>query len=70
MAALAEALPRTRIAGVEDIGLDGDAIEAQAFAYLAVRSLRGLPLSYPSTTGVAGPMRGGRLAKGRRLNRA
>jgi len=70
LAALAEALPRTRIAPVEEIGLDGDAIEAQAFAYLAVRSLRGLPLSYPTTTGVAEPMRGGRLAKGRRLNRA
>ena len=70
MAALAETLPRTRIAAVEEIGLDGDAIEAQAFAYLAVRSLQGLPLSYPSTTGVAEPMRGGRLAKGSRLNRA
>jgi anhydro-N-acetylmuramic acid kinase len=70
MAALAAALPRTRIAAVEEIGLDGDAIEAQAFAYLAVRSLRGLPLSYPSTTGVAVPMLGGRHAKGRRLNRA
>jgi len=42
-------------------GLDGDALEAQAFAYLAVRSLEGLPLSLPSTTGVARPMTGGRL---------
>ncbi len=46
---------------VESQGWSGDAIEAQAFAYLAVRSLRGLPLSLPSTTGVPTPMTGGRL---------
>ncbi len=40
---------------------DGDALEAQAFAFLAVRSLRGLPLSLPSTTGVARPTPGGTL---------
>ena len=45
---------------VEDVGWDGDALEAQAFAYLAVRSLRGLPLSMPSTTGVSRPTLGGR----------
>jgi len=37
---------------IEDLGFDGDALEAQAFAYLAVRSIRKLPLSLPSTTGV------------------
>jgi anhydro-N-acetylmuramic acid kinase len=46
---------------VEAVGWDGDAIEAQAFAYLAVRSMQGLPLSLPSTTGVPRPMPGGRL---------
>jgi anhydro-N-acetylmuramic acid kinase len=46
---------------VEEVGWDGDALEAQAFAYLAVRSVRGLPLSLPSTTGVSQPMSGGRL---------
>ena len=46
---------------VEAVGWDGDALEAQAFAFLAVRSLRGLPLSVPSTTGVPGPTAGGRL---------
>ena len=46
---------------VEETGWDGDALEAQAFAFLAVRSLRGLPLSLPSTTGVAAPTRGGTL---------
>jgi anhydro-N-acetylmuramic acid kinase len=46
---------------VEAVGWDGDALEAQAFGYLAVRSLRGLPLSFPSTTGVPAPQTGGRL---------
>lgn len=46
---------------VERAGWDGDALEAQAFAYLAVRSLDGLPLSLPSTTGVARPITGGTL---------
>ena len=46
---------------VEAAGWDGDALEAQAFAYLAVRSLEGLPLSLPTTTGVPRPMPGGRL---------
>ncbi|MCD6074724.1 MAG: anmK [Rhodospirillales bacterium] len=43
----------------EDMGWDGDALEAQAFAYLAVRHMAGLPLSFPSTTGVPRPMAGG-----------
>jgi anhydro-N-acetylmuramic acid kinase len=51
---------------VEEVGWDGDALEAQAFAYLAVRSVRGLSLSLPSTTGVARPMSGGRLFPGSR----
>ncbi len=49
------------VEAVETIGWDGDALEAQAFAYLAVRSLRDLPLSLPRTTGVASPTVGGRL---------
>lgn len=48
----------------EDKGWRGDFIEAEAFAYLAVRSLHGLPLSLPSTTGVPEPMTGGTLNKG------
>jgi anhydro-N-acetylmuramic acid kinase len=43
----------------DTIGLRGDAIEAECFALLAVRSARGLPLSYPGTTGVKGPTTGG-----------
>jgi anhydro-N-acetylmuramic acid kinase len=49
------------VAPVEHAGWDGDALEAQAFAYLAVRSVKGLPLSLPQTTGVAAPMPGGRF---------
>jgi anhydro-N-acetylmuramic acid kinase len=45
----------------EAVGWDGDALEAQAFAYLAVRSIRGLPLSLPTTTGALYPVCGGRL---------
>ena len=43
----------------EAFGWMGNAIEAQAFAYLAVRSVRNLPLSWPSTTGVREPVSGG-----------
>ncbi len=49
---------------VESVGWDGDALEAQAFAYLAVRALAGLPLSLPGTTGVPHPMPGGTLHRG------
>jgi len=45
----------------ESVGWRGDAVEAECFAFLAVRALRGLPISYPTTTGVPGPMTGGRL---------
>ena len=44
---------------VEAIGFDGDAIEAQGFGYLALRAVRGLPLSLPTTTGVGAPITGG-----------
>ena len=48
------------IVAAEAAGWDGDALEAQAFAYLAVRSLKGLPQTFPSTTGVKQPLAGGR----------
>ncbi|MEO9339102.1 anhydro-N-acetylmuramic acid kinase [Mesorhizobium sp. SB112] len=47
----------------EDAGFDGDATEAQAWAYLAVRSRLRLPLTFPSTTGCAEPVTGGVLAE-------
>lgn len=47
---------------IDDTGLDGDMLEAQAFAYLAVRVLCGLPTSGPTTTGVRAPTCGGRIS--------
>lgn len=53
------------VAPIEDLGLDGDMLEAQAFAYLAVRVARGLPTSGPSTTGVAALVGGGKVSRPR-----
>ena len=61
MAALARLLPEVRPA--ESFGFDGDAMEAEAWAYLAVRSLKGLPISFPPTTRVPAAMTGGVIAK-------
>jgi anhydro-N-acetylmuramic acid kinase len=46
---------------VDGLGWDGDALEAQGFAYMAVRHLKDLPISFPGTTGVPAPMTGGVL---------
>jgi len=51
------------VAPVEAAGWDGDALEAQCFAYLAARVVHGLPLSYPGTTGVATPTAGGQVVR-------
>lgn len=59
--AIAEEAAAT-VVTARDLGWDGDALEAQAFAFLAVRSLRGLPLTFPGTTGVPRPLTGGRLS--------
>ena len=61
MDALAAALP-VPVRPVEAIGLNGDMLEAQAFGWLAVRVLRGLPISGPMTTGVPAPVCGGRIS--------
>jgi anhydro-N-acetylmuramic acid kinase len=58
---LARLLPGVTTA--EDAGFDGDAMEAEAWGYLAVRCLEGLPISYPETTRVPVPMSGGLLAR-------
>ncbi len=60
MAALAAALPGP-VEPVEAVGWDGDALEAQCFAFLAARVARGLPLSFPATTGAPAPLAGGRI---------
>jgi anhydro-N-acetylmuramic acid kinase len=51
------------VAPVEAAGFDGDSVEAEAWAYMAVRSLGGLPITFPGTTGVRAPMTGGVLAR-------
>jgi len=50
---------KVEVEPVEAIDFDGDSIEAQCFAYLALRSRRGLPISFPATTGAPKPMTGG-----------
>lgn len=61
MAALRSRLTGAPVEPVEMAGWKGDALEAQAFGFLAVRSIKGLPLSLPSTTGVSKPTTGGTL---------
>jgi anhydro-N-acetylmuramic acid kinase len=52
-----------RVIPAEDVGFNGDSMEAEAWAYLAVRSLKGLPISFPMTTGAPRPLSGGVLAQ-------
>ncbi len=63
MQALGDRLNPASLLRGSDLGWSGDAIEAQAFAYMAIRSLKGLPLTFPRTTGVPKPMTGGLLAR-------
>jgi len=56
---------RVEVISADDVGLRGDAVEAECFAYLAVRWLAGLPISFPMTTGVPEAISGGILAKHR-----
>jgi anhydro-N-acetylmuramic acid kinase len=63
MTEIAARLPGVTVAPVASAGLDGDMLEAQAFAYLAVRVARGLPTSGPSTTGVAAAVGGGQISR-------
>jgi anhydro-N-acetylmuramic acid kinase len=60
---LAERLAPAKVETADTVGWNADAIEAQAFAYMAVRRLRGLPITFPTTTGVAKPICGGVLVK-------
>lgn len=60
MAALRDRL-QVPVEPVEAVGWDGDVLEAQAFAFMAVRAKAGLPISFPGTTGVPQPMTGGKL---------
>ena len=48
---------------IDDYGIDGDFVESQAFAFLAIRSILKLPISFPDTTGCVKPCSGGELIK-------
>ena len=63
MRMITEQLAPAQVESADAVGWSADALEAQAFAYLAVRSLKGLPLTFPTTTGVPQPLTGGVLAK-------
>lgn len=52
-----------KVVTAEEVGYNGDFVEAEAFAYLAVRSLKGLALTFPTTTGCKDPVSGGKLAR-------
>lgn len=62
--AMLEARAGVQAVSADSLGLRGDAIEAECFAFLAVRVLRGLPISFPTTTGAPRPMTGGVLSNG------
>jgi anhydro-N-acetylmuramic acid kinase len=61
VARIKAALAPACVVTAEDLGWRGGAIEAEAFAYMAVRRLRGLPISFPGTTGVKTPLTGGQI---------
>jgi anhydro-N-acetylmuramic acid kinase len=63
MRMLRERLQPATVEAADALGWASDAIEAQAFGFLAARGLKGLPLSYPATTGVPIPMTGGIIAR-------
>lgn len=63
MLAMLAACTNTPVVTADAVGWSTDFLEAQAFAHLAVRTLEGLPLSFPGTTGVAAPTRGGVVAR-------
>jgi anhydro-N-acetylmuramic acid kinase len=62
MQALAAKLGEDAVRPLEALGFDGDATEAQAFAFLAVRAADRQPISFPLTTGVQQPLTGGRIS--------
>lgn len=64
MAELAQRVPG-KVENADAHGIDGDALEAQAMAFLGARFMAGLPTSYPATTGAREPVIGGRLYRPR-----
>jgi anhydro-N-acetylmuramic acid kinase len=70
MRMLTERLAPAKVETADAAGWSVDALEAQAFAYLAVRTLRGLPVTFPGTTGAPAPLPGGIIARPRPAVRA
>jgi anhydro-N-acetylmuramic acid kinase len=66
MRMLAERLAPASVETADQVGWSGDALEAQAFAYLAARTINGLPITFPTTTGAARPMQGGVITNPKR----
>ncbi len=54
---------KLNIHSIDELGWDGDAIEAECFAYLAIRNSLNLPISFPTTTGISEPLSGGKRAR-------
>jgi anhydro-N-acetylmuramic acid kinase len=63
MRMLAEKLKPATVETADEAGFSADALEAQAFAFLAVRSMRGLPITFPTTSGAPKPLPGGVVAR-------
>ena len=54
---------KNKIILIDEMGINGDFIESQAFAYLGIRSYLNLPISFPTTTGCKEPSTGGVIIK-------
>jgi anhydro-N-acetylmuramic acid kinase len=54
---------KNKASDIDKYNLNGDFIESQAFAYLAVRSMERMPITFPETTGVTKPLSGGIFKK-------
>lgn len=67
MRALAEVLGGGMLHPLEALGFDGDATEAQAFAFLGIRAFDRKPLTFPGTTGVSAPLTGGRVSRPKKV---
>ena len=52
---------KVKLLSIDDFGINGDFVESQAFAYLAIRSFLKLPITFPSTTGCNKPTTGGEI---------
>lgn len=70
MRMLAERLAPATVETADAVGWSADSLEAQAFAFLAVRTLRGLPITFPATTGAPRPLAGGIVATSGRAQSA